>query len=257
MNRFITDPENYTAEDLANRNWDAVRLNVSVDVEGIQHWYRTILDQWSDALLDLKRTDILREEKRNFWKEFSNELLFGSLHEWRLQWAVQRKDPIPFPHLADPLIYPEINDIDFELKVNTHLEQYYFGTYKNFFEKYKEMTRNRLIMIEKDSGLHPHTDYLRSDPTIPESDDNPELWCPESIRIHMQVQVDNDAKWVFGDSIDSMNREYTLEQGRIYLFNAAAYHSLINRSTNPWVIMYNNTTPDAVNELLKASEIIL
>jgi hypothetical protein len=45
MNRFITDPENYTFDDLRNYDWDVIQTNITVDSVKMMEWVKSIEEQ--------------------------------------------------------------------------------------------------------------------------------------------------------------------------------------------------------------------
>jgi hypothetical protein len=68
--------------------------------------------------------------------------------------------------------------------------------------------------------------------------------------MHLQIQIDEHAWWKFGDNMD---RKYTFEQGRVYLYNTAVKHAARNESSKPWIMVHNNPTPNSIDKLLITS----
>jgi Aspartyl/Asparaginyl beta-hydroxylase len=239
MNRFITDPENYTFDDLQNYDWDVIQTNITVDSVKMMEWFNTVEDQFADCCYSpLGDMDLTDPGKKEFALSFiPNNLVWGLPLQWTLQWSYDRPGKLPFLQLADPAQFPEITDPEFQKKFNKNLPKYLFGMYETYYNivgpECFEVTR--LVKMNQDVGLRPHVDIQ-----------NPEFL----IRMHLQIQIDDNAWWAFGEDMD---RKYTFEQGRVYLYNTAVKHSARNESTQPWIMLHNNPTASSLNNLLKTS----
>ena len=79
MDRFITDPENYTFADLQNYNWDVIRTNITVDSGKMLDWVNTIEEKYSDCCYSpLGDMDLTDPEKKEFALSFiPNNLVWG------------------------------------------------------------------------------------------------------------------------------------------------------------------------------------
>jgi hypothetical protein len=239
MNRFITDPENYTFDDLQNYDWDVIQTNITVDSVKMLEWFNAIEEQFADCCYSpLGDMDLADPDKKEFALSFMpNNLVWGQPLQWTLQWSYDRPGKLPFLQLADPAQFPEISDPDFQKKFNKNLPKYLFGMYETYYNTFGpdcfEVTR--LVKMNQDVGLRTHVDIQ-----------NPEFL----IRMHLQIQIDENAWWKFGDN---MERKYTFEPGKVYLYNTAVKHAARNESSIPWIMLHNNPNSSSINKLLKTS----
>ena len=236
MDRYITNVSSLTAEDLKNYDWDIIELNIDINHAEMREWYNTIVTKYSDMQFNVSKTELMKPEIRDRMIEFKEQHLWGTPKQWTLQWSVPRNDAIPFRYIADPAQYPEILQDDFDEKFNTPLEQYYFGGFKQLVERMGEgaWAVARLVQLDKNTGLKKHVDI------------QPPQFLP---RMHYQIEYTANAHWWFGEN---MEREYTLENGKLYLMNTAVPHTAKNEDDSPWVMIHSNPTDDAINVLFRS-----
>lgn len=233
--RLITNPKDYTAEQLKNYDWDIIELDIAIDHAELRKWYNTIATEYSDMQFNISKIELMKPELRDRMIDFKDQHLWGTPKQWTLQWSVQRNNAIPFKYIADPEQYPEILQDDFNDKFNTPLDQYYFGGFKNLVESMEKGTWDvaRLVQLDKDTGLKKHVDI------------QPPEFLP---RLHYQIEYTSNARWWFGEN---MEREYILENGKLYIMNTAVLHTAKNEDDTPWVMLHSNPTDDAINALFK------
>lgn len=237
MKRYITDVSTLTANDLKNYDWDIIELNIKIDHLEMKNWFNVISEKYSDLQFNVSKTELMKPEIRSKMIEFQEKHLWGTPKQWTLQWSVPRNDAIPFRYIADPEQYPEILSEDFDKNFNTPLDQYYFGGFKNLCEQFghEAWEVSRLVQLDQDTGLKKHTDV------------NPPEFLP---RMHYQIQCTQNAYWWFGDNLD---REYTLESGRLYIMNTAVLHTAKNTDQTSWVMLHSNPTDLAIDKLFRMS----
>jgi len=239
MDRYITNPKDYTFNDLLNYNWDVIELPITVDTIGMMNWYTEIDKNYSDSKFDLSMLHLLQPQLRDKMPMFIEKNLWGTPEQWTLQWSYDRDGVIPFIFAGDPDQFPEIKDPDFSKNSNYNLEKYYFGTYKKYVETFGSncFKVNRLVRFKKNTGLKSHVDIEKPNFLI---------------RMHLQIQVDDNAFWYYGEN---MERKYTTKPGHVYLFNTHSLHAAVNNSDNDWILLHNNPNEEAINQLLQLDSI--
>jgi len=245
MERFITDPENYTFNDLQNNDWDVVKLNIRFDNNQMKQWYDEIAEKNADEALDLsvegfeKMKVIYNKENLDLIETFYKNTTLGNGKQWTLQWSHQRRGVTPFIRLANPELFPEVEDPDFVKKANENLEQYYFGFYKKYIDLLGTdvFETNRIINFPNSSGIQTHTDI----------DEEHYL-----IRMHSQIQTSDNCYWIFGKPADE-TRKYPMEAGCVYLYNTGVPHAAFNYGTADWLMLHNNPTDESIDKLLSSN----
>ena len=124
MTKIITDPQNYTREDLRNLDWDMVKLNVTIDPKPLLEWFETVKTTSPESLFLFSMKDLFQSHFLE--NPRMNGMCVGDAGYWTLQWPVQRTDPIPGPMFCDKEKFPELEDPNWGNKMNNHLDQYYF-----------------------------------------------------------------------------------------------------------------------------------
>jgi hypothetical protein len=243
MNRFITDPENYTFADLQNYDWDVIQTNITVNVDKMMEWANEVKAKFGYCGFNPLEHMHLAKKTFQDTKEQLIEEGFGiwnvaNFRQWTLQWGKQRDSVIPFKQIMDPEQFPEINDPDFASKFNTNLNQYYFGGYKEYYDTLGSdiLSVTRLVQFGPGMGLKPHTDNGPDEKFY--------------VRMHLQLQIDNTKWWKFGKN---MERKYTFEPGRVYLYNTSNHHAARNEGENDWIMLHNDPIASAVDKILKTS----
>jgi len=235
MERNITNPKDYTAEQLRNYDWDVIELPITFDTVAMMEWYNTVVEKHSDNIFHIGKLEFIRPDFKEKAVEFAERHLWGKGEQWTLQWSYQRDGVIPFIYVADPAMYPEIKEPDFSNTSNTNLEIYNFGMYKKLLDTFGDecMKVCRLVRFANETGLKQHTDI------------NPPNFL---IRMHFQIQATENAYWWFGENRE---RSYKVKQGHVYLYNTAVVHAAKNEDDSFWIMVHNNPSDQAVDALLQ------
>jgi hypothetical protein len=247
MNRFITNPQDYTLQDLRSYDWDIVKLNITFDVEPMIEWFEELKTKHLDSLFLFNMKHLFKpyilEDPR-----IEGIDVGGKSGYWSLQWPVQRTDPLPGPLFCNNNLYPELLEDGWESKMNNHLTHYYYGAYKSFVEQLGQdaWTWGRAMCAGNEVGIGPHRDH-----------DDPGYM----IRLHVNLQTDSKSTWHFGTQLGEtplktwpyMNREYHPKPGEIFLINVSNVHAPINHGDVEWKLLHSDPTNDAIERLLKSS----
>lgn len=247
MERFITNPQDYTREDLKSYDWDIVRLNITFDVEPMLEWFEELKTKHIDSLFLFNM--------KHLFKSYILEnpriegIDVGNAGYWSLQWPAQRTDPIPGPLFCKHELFPELLTDDWESKMNNHLTQYYHGAYKNFVEQLGQdaWTWARAMCAGNEQGIGPHRDH-----------DDPGYM----IRLHVNLQTDEKSTWHFGTQLGEtplktwpyMTREYNPKPGEIFLVNVSNVHAPVNHGFIEWKLLHSDPSDNAINRLLKSTQ---
>ena len=238
MEKYIKHPKNYTIDQLQNHEWDIIELDCTIDHSKMYNWYCSVVENIPEARFEV--TD--KFEKKYFdptllkrWYAVSPaKQKDQSAHWWGLQWIKERYDPLPFVHLANREIFPEINDESFDEYTNPVLSRYRFGEFENLYQNHPDWFKiSRLLVLPKDSGLGVHTDVIF--PTV-------------LIRMHIEISINDQSTWFFGNHCE---RQYILESGKVYLINTGVPHAAINYGDTDWVMIHCTPSPETISEILK------
>ena len=237
MQRYITDPNNLTINDIHNTDWDIIELPFTVDHMGLLSWYHEIKDTLPDAKFVVsKEYEKYYDPKMvHRWQAADPSFDNGNpTHWWFLNWSKERYDPLPFSFIGNRELYPEIDDPNFSDQTNPILSKYKFGAFENLYNKAAKYLLNmRITVIPEGSGLHLHVD----------------MPYPNVIaRMHMNLQIHENCVWYFGHTAE---REYRLTPGKVYLVNTAVFHSVINHEGDDWVILYGTPNREDLESLFK------
>lgn len=249
--RVIRDPENYTAQDLKNYDWDVIELPITVNASALMDWFREVEEKYSDCSFNVQRDLHLVNPaiRDRVLDHVENRLLWGRPEQWTLQWVIDRDGAIPLIFIADPAQFPEI-DVEpeiFDQRPTVNLKKYMFGEYKKVYDALGDdcMRVTRMVRFKENCGLKPHKDI------------DPPGFLP---RLHIQLSVSNDAWWHFGDSHEvephGLERVFHCEAGRVYIMNTAVPHEAKNESKEiPWIMIHTNPTDSAIDRLLKLEKL--
>jgi len=245
MNRFWKHPKNLNWKDLQNNNWDVIELDITFDPLDLLDWCNTVMENNQDSIWSFDKDYLVDENALDEFLRQRKEILVKSdtsiPEQWTLQWSYQREGVLPFRLLACKKQFPEINDPCFLEKWNQNLDKYFFGWYKKYYELFGPecFTVTRLVKFPKDCGLNTHKD-TGGDP-------------PFLIRMHAIPQIGDDIFLNFGEDLTDKTRHYKLKPGCVYLFNTGIPHAAINHSDLDWIMLHNNPSEIAVDNLLKTS----
>lgn len=249
MSTLITNPQDYTIDDLKNNDWDMIRLNITFDPEPLLEWFREVNASHPESLFLFSMKHLFKSHLLD--QPRMNGISVGDSGFWTLQWPVQRTDPIPGPFFCDTTRFPELLKNDWHKDMNKHLNHYYFGAYKKFIAELGEdaWTWGRAMSCGNECGIGPHRDT-----------DEPSYM----IRLHVNLQTNDQSTWHFGTELaDSpaeswkfMNRKYIPKAGEMYLVNVSNVHSPINHGNEDWILLHSDPLPSAINRLLKTEKII-
>jgi hypothetical protein len=244
MNKFITNPQDYTIDDLRNNEWDIVKLNITFDIEPMLEWFNKLSKDslWRFNMKNTFRPGMLSDIRMD-------GLCVGDAGFWALQWPTQRSDPLPNPIFANRDQYPELLDDNWEEYMSNHLDQYYYGFYKSFVEQIGQdaWTWGRAMDIANEQGIGPHRDH-----------DDP----GHKIRLHVNIQADERATWHFGTQLGInaretwpyMDREHYAKSGDIFLVNVSNVHSPINHGHSNWKLLHSDPLDSSINRLLQSTQ---
>lgn len=247
MERFITNPQEYTLSDLRNYDWDIIKLNITFDVEPMLKWFNEmqvnqLADYWAFSMKHTFNPSLLDNPRMD-------GISVGDSGFWSLQWPIQRSGPIPNHVFCNSNIYPEIDDPSWISKMSNHLDQYYHGAYRSFVEQLGQDTWSwgRAMAAGTEVGIGPHKDH----------DDAGYL-----IRLHVNIQTDEKSTWHFGTQLGEtpiltwpyMNREYHPNAGDIYLVNVSNVHSPVNHGLDDWLLLHSNPADSCIDRLLKSTQ---
>lgn len=248
MTKIITDPQNYTRENLRNLDWDIVKLNVTVDPKPMLEWFNTVKSTTPDSLFLFSMQDLI--PPHFLGDPRMDGLCMGDAGYWTLQWPVQRTDPIPNPLFCNREKFPELNDSDWEGKMSTHLDQYYFGAYKSMVEQLGQdaWSWGRAMNCKKGDGIGPHRDH-----------DGVDL-SDHMIRLHINLETNEDSTWNFFSQLDQTpsntwqykRATYNPKPGDVYLVNVSNVHSPVNYGDEEWILLHSDPSDAAVDRLLKS-----
>jgi hypothetical protein len=248
MTKIITDPENYTREDLRNLDWDMVRLNVTIDIEPMLEWFNQVKISTPESLFLFSQKDLF--ESHLLDNPRMNGICVGDAGFWALQWPVQRCDAIPTPFFCNKEKFPEMLDETWEDKMDNHLDQYYFGAYKNMVETLGQdaWTWGRAMNCGKECGIGPHRDH-----------DGIDLES-HMIRLHVNLQTNEDSTWHFfsqlgetpADTWQYERSAYNPKPGEVYLVNVSNVHAPVNHGDEEWILLHSDPSDDAIDRLLKS-----
>jgi len=248
MTKIITDPQNYTREDLRNLDWDMVKLNVTIDPKPLLEWFETVKTTSPESLFLFSMKDLFQSHFLE--NPRMNGMCVGDAGYWTLQWPVQRTDPIPGPMFCDRKKFPELEDPNWGNKMNNHLDQYYFGAYKNMVETLGQdaWTWGRAMNCGTEAGIGPHRDHDGED------------MSEHMIRLHVNLETNKDSSWHFfsqlgetpADTWQYERASYNPKPGEIYLVNVSNVHAPVNHGNDEWVLLHSDPSNDAVDRLLKS-----
>lgn len=243
MERFITNPQDYTFDDLQNHDWDVIKLNITFNADALLDWCKTVMQDNQDSIWSFDRDDLVDEGfKEEFLRQREKLLVRTDTdipQQWTLQWSYQREGVLPFALLACRKQFPEVYEPGFLERWNQNLDKYFFGWYKKYYELFGAecFTVARLVRFPKDGGLNTHMDTGKDHPFL--------------IRMHAIPQIGEDIFLNFGEDLEDKTRQYKLQSGCVYLFNTGIPHAAINHSEKDWIMLHNNPSENAVNTLLK------
>lgn len=240
MERFIKDPLKYTAQDLMNTDWDIIELDVSVDREGLLDWYNELNTTFSDSKFVMSPEYYEKYFDNRYIRRWSigdysvpnseGEYSFN----WTLQWIKERYDPLPFAHLANRELYPEINDPNFNDSTNPFLEKFIFGSFAGLYNNIgKYFQKARVLTIPKGSKVILHHD-IRPGGLL--------------FKLHIQLEMNDQCSWFFDYD---MSREYVMEVGKAYLVNTSIVHGVVNSGDTNWSMIHCSPNLDYIDEILK------
>jgi hypothetical protein len=249
MERYITNPQDYSVKDLRNHDWDLIKLNVTFDVEPLLAYFNDLKTIHLDSLWTTDKTEYCRPEMDLNQPKFEGgDYGRGGSGYWTLQWPVQRKDPIPGPIFCRRDLYPELLDEQWDTKMNRHLDHYYYGAYKSFVEQIGQdaWSWGRAMVVGKDQGIGPHLDA--EDHFV--------------IRMHVNVKTSPECTWNFFSQLGETplktwpykDKVYHPLTGEIILVNVAKVHSPVNYGDEEWFLFHSNPSDEAVDRLLKSQQ---
>lgn len=240
MEKFIKDINSYNVNDIMNDQWDIIDLNLTFDVKVMKEWYNIMNKEFSSSKFIMCPSYYEKYFQPNFVRRYSvadysipNKDMEYTFN-WTLNWPVERYDPLPFPHLANRELYPEIINRDFDERNAPFLSKFQFGGFKIICDKMKKyMQKTRLLTLPSGSRVVLHHDI-----------DPGELL----FKLHFQIETNHESSWFFGYDA---SREYVLEEGKVYLVNTSSVHGAINTGNSPWTMIH--TSPDMIHidEILK------
>ena len=242
MSRLWKHPKGLTWQDLQNNDWDVIELDITVDVEPLQQWYKEVTEKNTDCIWTMDRDDLVDEECKDKFLAQRTKILVGIPQQWTLQWSYQREGVLPFKGIACRKQFPECYEKDFNNRWNQNLSKYYYGAWKNYYDYLGPdcFAISRLVRFPKGMGLSTHVDTGENQPYL--------------IRMHTLIDI-GPKHWLnWGDDLDDKSRWYKLETGKVYLLNTGMPHAAINWNEDPWVMLHNNPNEAAVNRLLGMSE---
>lgn len=253
MSRLWKHPK-LNLQELETLEWDLIELPITVDVDAWKDWYNTVkenFDQYSYGPKDHKEL-VGNTHTREIVFEYANKSVWGNPKQWMLQWGVQREGVIPPVTVADPDFFTEMKDDFNPSRVN--LSHYMFGAYKQLHDVFGEdsFQITKLLEFMPEDGLKPHVDVVNG----------------FMFRLNIQIQNNDNVKWLFSDDhsallhvidehdhILSQCREYTLEEGKVYLVNTAVTHAVKNLGDNTLVMLQTDPKDSALTRLLSTEEL--
>lgn len=248
MSRFLKHPNNLTPKDLENYDWDLIELPITLDTESWHEWYYTIKEKFDHYSynLDVSKELIGDQITRDFIFENMIHSAWGNPKQWMLQWSIQREGVLPPYGIANPEIFEEMSDISNHNKVN--LAQYMFGAYQKFHDIMGSdcFSITKLLEYLPDEGVKPHVDVA------------------DRFMTRMLIHIKNpEATVTFSENRSSLLttdyeynysgypiREYTLEEGKVYLLNTAITHSMRNLSNNTTALIQTDPTDEVISRVL-------
>lgn len=249
MSRLWKITSDVKLDDLRNTDWDLIELPTTIDTNSWKAWYESVVSQFDDyAYSPLEHKELVgTNHLKDFVFDYIKKSVWGNPKQWLLQWGVQREGVIPPVTAADPNYFTEMKQ-DFDSN-REQLSHYMFGVYKELHSILGEdsFQTTKLLQYLSGEGLKPHVDIV---------DDY-------LFRLSIQIKTNADVKWVFSDSHTELlhvvhdhteptseGREYTLEEGKMYLVNTRITHSLRNLGTDTVVILQTDPKDSALERLL-------
>ena len=242
MSRFWKHPKGLTWKDLQNNDWDVIELDITVDAKPLQEWDKEITSANQDSIWTMDRDDLVDETVKDKFLAQRTKILVGIPQQWTLQWSYERPGVLPFKGIACRKQFPECYEPNFGELWNKNLSKYFFGAWKEYFEYLGEdcFQISRLVHFPKGCGLSTHVDTGGDQKFL--------------IRMHTLIDIGDKHWFNFGDDLDDKSRWYKMETGKTYLLNTGIPHAAINWSEKDWVMLHNNPTEAAVDQLLSMSE---
>ena len=240
MDRFIKNPYDYNATDLMNTDWDVIELDFSFDQPGLLEWYNKLNTDFSSSKFVMSpeyykkyfNNDYLRRWSVADYSMPNDEQEYS--FNWTLQWIKERYDPLPFAHLANRDLYPEINDSNFSDEENPFLEKYNFGSFQKLKDRIgKDVQQVRVLTVPKVSKVILHHDI------------NPGGLL---FKLHLQIETNDQCSWFFGYDA---GREYVMETGKAYIVNTSIVHGVVNSGNTNWSMIHCSPKLEYFNEIIK------
>lgn len=245
MTRLIKDPYNYSASDLMNNDWDVIELDISFDQKGLLEWYNILNTEFSTSKFIMSPEYYKKYFNNNYIRRWSvadysvpNENQEYSFN-WTLQWIKERYDPLPFSHLANRDLYPEIDDPKFSDEENPFLEKFKFGSFQALYENMgKYFQKARVLTIPKGSKVILHHDIEPGRLLF---------------KMHFQLETNDQCSWFFGYDA---GREYIMQSGKVYLVNTSNVHGVINSGVTNWSMIHCSPKLEYIDEILNLKGIV-
>lgn len=242
MERYIKNPHHYTLENLKNTDWDMIELNVSYDLNGLLDWYRIINTDLASCKFSMSPDFYEKYLEPSYLRRWSisDNVLSNNQGEypsnWTLQWNRERYDPLPFPHLANRRLFPEVDDPSFSEKDNPFLSKYMFGAFESLHNNIgKYFQKGRVLTIPAGSKVSLHHDI------------KPGKFL---FKLHFQLDMNDQCSWFF--DYDA-SREYVMENGKLYLVNTSIIHGAINSGNTDWTMIHFSPKLEYIDEILSLS----
>lgn len=216
-NRIIKDydPVNHgiTTDFLYKTNdWDLIELNYNVDVDRLQDWWNTVLQEFPQMIFNFNDNSDLIELSKS--KEMVEQgycgYYCGPIDGVTLAWPVERYEAFPPPVQANLEVFPEVNRSTFfnDAKLLPKLK---FGYFSELVDSLGEDCFRQAIVTRHYPGM-----YIR------------QHIDSKVLKLHIPIEAEETAYFHFGE-----NRErgkYHLKPGKIYILNTGDWHGTSNDS---------------------------
>jgi hypothetical protein len=224
----------YSYEYIDSDKWDIIELPWKINVSKLQSWYQQVEEQYSNLFFSWRQEQYLKEKYhlKNIEKAFEGVVgqegrgvhdegyhIIKYIKEqfdkpaeilvMEVSWYCEKDIPCTPKWAGREDLYPEIRE-DREKAVQ---EKFKFGYFQQMYEVLGEN-------VWRDTSIRKHQ---------PNAELGKHIDGPNVQRLHIPVESDPDALFLYGEKLD---RSYNLETGKAYLINAAVPHGTINNSKN-------------------------